>query len=158
MTNLNIYFGQHGVAAAPMIRRIEFRDIREALANGAKDFHAMPSHLAFLVVICPLCGVVLACVTSQQNALQLLFPLSSGFALIGPFAAVGLFEMSRRRELGLDISWQYAFNVLRSTSFSSIAALGLLLLAILAAWIAAAQLLYTALFGPSPPASLVDFL
>jgi uncharacterized membrane protein len=55
-------------------------------------------------LIYPLCGVVLPYATYQQNALQLLFPLSSGFALIGPFAAVGLIEMSRRRELGLDIS------------------------------------------------------
>ena len=61
----------------------------------------MPSHLAFLALIYPFCGVVLVYAASQQNALQLLFPLSSGFALIGPFAAVGLFEMSRRRELGL---------------------------------------------------------
>jgi uncharacterized membrane protein len=158
MTNLNIYFGQRGIMAVPTIRKIEFRDIREALAKGARDFYAMPSHLAFLAAIYPLCGVVLAYVTSQQNALQLLFPLSSGFALIGPFAAVGLFEMSRRRELGLDVSWKYALNVLRSPSIPSIAALGLLLLAIFAAWIAAAQLLYTTLFGPMPPVSPVDFL
>jgi uncharacterized membrane protein len=158
MANLNIYFGQHGIAVTPTIRRIEFRDIGEALARGAKDFYAMPSHLAFLAAIYPLCGVVLAHATSQQNALQLLFPLSSGFALIGPFAAVGLFEMSRRHELGLDVSWKYGFNVLRSPSIPSIAALALLLLATFAAWIATAQLLYTALFGSWPPASLVDFL
>lgn len=158
MANLNIYFGNHGIVAAPTIRRIEFSDICEALANGAKDFYAMPSHLAFLALIYPFCGVVLAYATSQQNVLQLLFPLSSGFALIGPFAAVGLFEMSRRRELGLDISWKYAFHVVRSRSIPSIAALGLLLLTIFAAWIAAAQLLYTMLFGPTPPTSLVDLL
>jgi uncharacterized membrane protein len=157
MANLNIYFGERGSVAVPTIRRIELRDIREALAKGAKDFYAMPSHLAFLAAIYPLCGVVLAYVTSQQNALQLLFPLSSGFALIGPFAAVGLFEMSRRRELGLDVSWKYAFNVLRSPSIPSIAALGMLVLAIFAAWIAVAQLLYTTLFGPMPPVSPIDF-
>src|SRR5260370_20266926 len=136
MANLGIYFEQHGIVAAPVIRRIAFRDIREAVVKGATDFYAMPSHLAFLTAIYPLCGIVLAYATSQQNALQLLFPLSSGFALIGPIAAVGLFEMSRRRELGLDISWNYAFNVLRSPSIPSIAALGLLLLAIFASWIA----------------------
>jgi uncharacterized membrane protein len=158
MANITIYFGERGIGAVPTIRKIGLRDIREALAKGAKDFYAMPSHLAFLAAIYPLCGVVLAYVTSQQNALQLLFPLSSGFALIGPFAAVGLFEMSRRRELGLDVSWKYALNVLRFPSIPSIAALGVLLLAIFAAWIAAAQLLYTTLFGPMPPVSPIDFL
>ena len=117
----------------------------------------MPSHLAFLCLIYPLCGLVLAYATSQQNALQLLFPLASGFALIGPFAAIGLYEMSRRRELGLDTSWKYAFNVLRSPSIPSIAALGLLLVAIFVAWLMAAQGLYAWLFGPEPPTSYGAF-
>jgi uncharacterized membrane protein len=66
--------------------------------------------------------------------------------------------MSRRRELGLEISWKYAFSVLRSPSIPSIAALGALLLTIFAAWITASQWLYTALYGPTPPVVLIDFL
>jgi uncharacterized membrane protein len=50
------------------------------------------------------------------------------------------------------------FGVLNSPSILSIAMLGMLLLAIFAAWITAAQLLYTTLFGPAPPVSPVDFL
>lgn len=158
MANFHVYVGHDAVAVPPVVRKIGARDIGEALAQGADDFWAMPSHLAFLGFIYPLCGLILAYATSQQNALQLVFPLASGFALLGPIAAIGLYEMSRRRELGLDISWKYAFNVLRSPSIPSIAALGLLLLAIFLAWIAAAQLLYMKFFGPLPPASYADFL
>jgi uncharacterized membrane protein len=140
------------------IRKIETKDIREALEDGLNDFWAMPSHAAFLGLVYPLCGMILAYAPSYQNALQLLFPLASGFALVGPFVAVGLYEMSRRRELGLEISWKYAFDVLRSPSIPSIATLGALLLAIFAAWIASSQWLYTALYGPTPPVALVDFL
>jgi uncharacterized membrane protein len=152
------YVGQDAAAVVPVIRRIEVDAIREALEEGLNDFWAMPSHAAFLGLVYPLCGMVLASAPSYQNALQLLFPLASGFALVGPFAAVGLYEMSRRRELGLEISWKYAFNVLRSPSIPSIAALGALLLTIFAAWITAAQWLYMALYGPTPPVALVDFL
>src|SRR5277367_2805485 len=152
------YVRQDAAAVVPVIRRIEVDAIRDALAEGLNDFLAMPTHVAFLAVVYPLCGLVLAYATSAQNALQLLFPLASGFALVGPFVAVGLYEMSRRRELGLEISWKYAFNVLRSPSFPSIAALGALLLTIFAAWIIASQLLYTALYGPTPPVFFVDFL
>lgn len=158
MANFHVYVGHDAVAAPPVVRRIEPRDIGEALARGVDDFWAMPSYLAFLGFIYPLCGLILAYVTSQQNALQLVFPLAWGFALLGPIAAIGLYEMSRRRELGLDVSWKYAFNVLRSPSIPSIAALGLLLLAIFLAWIAVAQLLYMKFFGPAPPASYADFL
>src|SRR5271163_1689854 len=152
------YVGQDAAAAVPEIRRIEVKDIREALEKGMNDFLAMPSHVAFLALVHPLCGLVLAYATSDQNALQLLFPLASGFALVGPFVAVGLYEMSRRRELGLEISWKYAFSVLRSPSIPSIAALGSLLLTIFAAWITASEWLYTALYGPTPPAAFLGFL
>ena len=158
MAYFHISVGQDAAGAAPVIRKIEIKDIREALEKGLSDFWAMPSHAAFLALVYPLCGMVLAYAPSYQNALQLLFPLASGFALVGPFAAVGLYEMSRRRELGLEISWKYAFNVLRSPSIPSIAALGALLLTIFAAWITAAQWLYTALYGPRPPVVLIDFL
>src|SRR5277367_5807624 len=158
MAYFPIYVGQEAAAAVPEIRRIEVKDIREALEKGVNDFLAMPSHVAFLAVVYPLCGLVLAYATSDQNALQLLFPLASGFALVGPFVALGLYEMSRRRELGLEISWKYAFNVLRSPSIPSIAALGALLLTIFVAWITSSQWLYTALYGPKPPAVFVDFL
>jgi uncharacterized membrane protein len=152
------YVSQDAAAAVPVIRRIEVNAIREALEEGVSDFWAMPSHAAFLALVYPLCGMVLAYAPTYQNAMQLLFPLASGFALVGPFVAVGLYEMSRRRELGLEISWKYAFNVLRSPSLPSIAALGSLLLMIFAAWIAASQWLYMALYGPTPPPAFVDFL
>jgi uncharacterized membrane protein len=158
MAYLPTYVSQDATAAVPVVRRIEVKAIREALEDGVSDFWAMPSHAAFLGLVYPLCGMVLAYAPSYQNAVQLLFPLASGFALVGPFVAVGLYEMSRRRELGLEISWKYAFNVLRSPSIPSIVALGSLLLTIFAAWIAASQSLYTALYGPTPPVAFVDFL
>jgi hypothetical protein len=126
------YLTQDAAAAVPVIRRIKVKNIREALEEGVRDFWAMPSHAAFLALVYPLCGMVLAYAPSYQNALQLIFPLASGFALVGPFVAVGLYEMSRRRELGLEISWKHAFNVVRSPSLPSIAALGSVLLTIFA--------------------------
>ena len=158
MAYFPIYVGQDTAAVAPVIRRIEVKDIREALEEGVNDFWAMPSHAAFLGLVYPLCGMVLAYAPSYQNALQLLFPLASGFALVGPLVAVGLYEMSRRRELGIEISWKYAFNVLRSPPVPSIAALGSLLLTIFVVWITASQWLYTVLFRSTPPVACVDFL
>ncbi|MDQ2704637.1 MAG: DUF2189 domain-containing protein, partial [Pseudomonadota bacterium] len=113
----------------------------------------------FIMIVYPVVGVLLAAWTSSNaSALPLLFPLMSGFALIGPFAALGLYEISRRREEGLDTSWSHAFDVRHSPALPSIAAVGAMLVAIFIAWLLTAQALYVEAFGPTPPASLAAFI
>ena len=101
-------------AADPIIRRIGLVDVGASLREGLDDFWSKPSHYVFLCLIYPVAGVVLAQWTAGANLLPLLFPLMSGFALVGPVAALGLYEISRRRELGLDTSWQHAMEVRNS--------------------------------------------
>jgi uncharacterized membrane protein len=131
----------------PVVRSITPMDLVDALAKGLADFRAMPTHAVFLSLIYPIAGLAIARWTFGYEILPLLYPLVAGFALIGPFAAVGLYELSRRRELGLDTSWKHAFDVIYSPSLWSIAALGLLLLAIFGVWLAVAHALYVAHFG-----------
>lgn len=158
MTSFNAITGGREAAVAPEIRKIGFADLKEALAKGLDDFRAMPSHFAFLIVIYFVIGALLYPATSGQNVLPLVFPLLAGYALVGPFAAVGLYEVSRRRELGLPCSWSYAFGVLRSPAIPSILAVGLALMLIFVLWLATAQALYGALFHGWAPQSIGDFL
>lgn len=141
----------------PEVRTIGVADIRDALAKGIDDFKAMPTHVVFLSVIYPLVGLVLGRLTFGYDVVPLLFPLAAGFALIGPFAAIGLYELSRRRERGLDVSWKHAFDVIHSPSFDAILALGGLLMIIFLIWLASAQAIYQSLFGYGTPASITQF-
>src|SRR3984893_18378140 len=145
-------------AAGPIIRTIGLSDLREALRLGWGGFKAVPSHAVILCVIYPVLGLVLARTVLGYSVLPLLFPLAAGFALLGPFAAIGLYELSRRREQGLDPSWQDAFDVLHVPSRGAIAALGFLLLAVFVLWVAVAEAIYVANFGPEPAASIPDFV
>lgn len=141
------------------IRRIGMADLFDALRKGLDDFMVKPSHIAFIIVIYPLVGFILAAWTSSAaNALPMLFPLASGFALIGPFAALPLYEVSRRREKGLDMSWRRVLEVRHSPALPSIAAVGIMLLAVFITWLLVAQTLYTQAFGDTPPASLSAFM
>jgi uncharacterized membrane protein len=147
-----------GLATRPAVRKITIDDLKEALARGLDDFRAMPSHAVFLCLIYPIVGFVLFRLAIGANVLPLLFPLAAGFALIGPFAAIGLYEMSRRREEGLDTTWYHAFDVFHSPSFGAILALGLLLVAIFLTWLAVAQAIYVAYFGYTPASEIPNFI
>ncbi len=149
--------GQAERTGMPALRRIGLADLRDALAEGWADFQANRTDVIFLCVMYPLVGLVLARLASGYGLLPMLFPLASGFALLGPLAAVGLCEMSRRRELGFQVSWADAFGVLRSPSIGAIAWLGLILVALFLLWLAAAEVIYLVTLGPQPPASPAAF-
>src|SRR6187399_397535 len=148
MAGFHVIAGASDTLEHIRVRKISISDLFDALRRGIDDFMVKPSHIVFLCLIYPIVGVVLAAWTSGNNALPLLFPLVSGFALIGPLAAIGLYEISRRREAGLDTSWTHAFDVLRSPSLPAIIVLGISLLVIFVAWLTTANALYNWLFEP----------
>ena len=139
------------------IRKIRAADLKDALAQGFDDFLAMPSYAVMLCLIYPVVALILARVTMGYDVLPLLFPLAAGFALLGPFAAVAFYEMSRQRGKGLQASWHHAFEVFHSPSCGAIAVLGVLLLVIFFVWLAVAQSIYIASFGYMPAASVPHF-
>jgi uncharacterized membrane protein len=148
---------EHLHSPPPAVRRIGGAELKEVLAKGYDDFGAYRTDVIFLCVIYPIVGLVLARVAFGEGMLPLLFPLASGFALVGPFAAVGLYEMSREREQGVDVSWANAFGVFRSPAFGGVLLLGLLLVVIFLVWLGTAQVIYNATLGPEPPASAGAF-
>jgi uncharacterized membrane protein len=158
MASFHVIAGASDTPENPAIRRIGLLDLRYALAKGWDDFSAFPSQALFIVIIYPIVGFVLLQLALGNATLPLIFPLVAGFALVGPLAAVGLYELSRRRELGLDTHWTHAFDVLRRPSIFAIAALGVVLLILFSAWMMSAHAIYMALMGPYAPDSAFAFL
>jgi uncharacterized membrane protein len=145
-------------ASAPVIRTIGLSNLHRALQLGWEDFKAVPSHAIILCVIYPVLGLVLARTVLGYSVLPLLFPLAAGFALLGPFAALGLYELSRRRERGEQATAWDALEVLRSPSFGAMLGLGVLLLALFVTWVATAQAIYIAAFGYAGATGIKDFV
>jgi len=142
----------------PQIRHIQFSDLRDVLARGFADFGQKRADVIFLCIFYPIVGWIVARFASGTEMLPLLFPLVAGFALLGPLAGVGLYEMSRLRERGIDAGWTSAFGVLRSPSIGAILTLGVVLLVLFAAWLLAADAIYSATLGPERPTSLGSFV
>lgn len=141
-----------------VIRRIGPAELRRSLAQGIDDFARRPSHLVFLGLIYPIVGFLLAQAALGGEWVMMLFPIMAGFALLGPFAAIGIYEISRRRESGADTSWRHAFGVLRSPARWSILLLGAILMALFVAWLASAMAIYRWAFGDYQPAGLFELL
>ncbi|WP_207541201.1 DUF2189 domain-containing protein [Sabulicella rubraurantiaca] len=144
--------------AEPVVREIGFSDIQIALTKGYQDFLAMPTQLIFLGVIYPVVGLVAARAASGGALMPLLYPLVAGLSLMGPIAALGIYELSRRHEQGLPTSWLNAFDVLRSPAIGSIAALGVIMSVIFVAWLFAAQAVYRATMGDDLPDSFLALI
>ena len=145
------------------VRRIGVADLRAALAKGLDDFGTCRSDVIFLCLFYPLVGFVLARLAFGSGMLPLVFPLATGFALVGPVAAIGLYEMSRQREAGEAVSWATVFHITRAPSFPAIVILSLTLIAIYVVWLAVAWAIYGATVGAAPlgpiaPQSLNSFV
>jgi uncharacterized membrane protein len=158
MTAFHVMAGAGERYARPVVNKITTSDVFDALRRGLDDFREKPSHYVFLCLLYPIAGVFLTMWTSGANLMPMVFPLMSGFVLIGPIAAIGLYEISRRREAGLDVSWTYALDVRKSPAMPSIIAVGLMLFAFFVVWLVVAQTIYTNLLGEVVPPSMSAFL
>lgn len=148
-----------GEDTAPIVvTGLKLADLRIALKKGLDDFMALRTDVIFIVVIYPIIGLVLAGFALNRGMLPMLFPLVSGFALLGPVAAIGLYEMSRRREAGLKTTWGDALGIVESPSLFPILTLGFYLFMIFLAWLITANSIYSLTLGPEPPVSVAAFL
>jgi uncharacterized membrane protein len=135
----------------PRVRKLHPRDLIDALQKGFDDFWAMPTHVIFLGLIYPFAGLVIAQMAFGFELLPLIYPLATGFALLGPFAAIPLYELSRRREQGLEADWSHVFDLLQAESFRAMLALGMILVVIFGLWVAVAHAIYVSTFGYGGP-------
>ena len=98
----------------PVVRKIHVADIAEALGQGLRDFQAVPLCGLMFGALYMLGGNAILLSLTALGMVYLAYPLAAGFALIGPFVAIGLYEISRRREAGQPISLAAIWSKLRS--------------------------------------------
>ncbi|MFP4002505.1 MAG: DUF2189 domain-containing protein [Alphaproteobacteria bacterium] len=141
----------------PQIRRIGPRDLGRALGRGWNDFQEKPTHAAVIGIVYPVLGLLLFWWILDNELLPLVFPLVSGFALLGPFAALIFYEISRRMEEGKPNGWEALSSAFRSAALGPIAALALILAGLFIVWIWTANVIYETIM-PRDPESVGDFM
>jgi uncharacterized membrane protein len=146
-----------GPASSIQVRKLTLTDVVGSLRSGWNDFMAYPSHAVMLAIIYPIVGLLIARVLQGYSFLPLLFPLSTGFALLGPFAAIVFYDLSRRRERGGILSAANVLDIIHSASSGAIGSLGAMLAVLFLTWVATAQSIYNAFFGFAPVSSTPVF-
>jgi len=129
----------------PVVRRVTAADIAEALSEGLRDFQALPLYgLAFGAFYAAGGIVILLCLTAF-GMVYLAYPLAAGFAMIGPFVATGLYEVSRRREAHLPVSFAAIWATVRTRS--EIGWMAFVTLFVFVIWMYQVRLLIALLLG-----------
>ena len=156
MTTSDIVAGER--SDVPVVRTITVADLCEALTKGIVDFWEAPTHMIFLSMIYPVVGLLLGRLLIGADIAPMLLPLAAGFALIGPIAAVGLYELSRRRERQLPVSWKNAFDIWHSPSRDALLALGTVTILLFLTWMAVARALILSFIGDVETETATEFL
>ncbi len=141
-----------------VVRKLTVDDIKEALRLGFEDFKAKPSHLFVLGLVYPFGAALAAGVALGQDVLPLVFPIAAGLALMGPFAAIILYEISRRREQGREFSWGDIGQVFERASNWNITILMIALTAAFGVWLVLAQTIFNATLGYAGYVEPVEFV
>jgi uncharacterized membrane protein len=152
------HLGGDKTSAMPTIRPITIADLKEALRRGAADFGAFRTDVIMACLLYPVIGICLIWIAMHQDALPLAFPLMSGFALIGPVAALGLYELSRRRERGEEAVWSDMLAVVKAPDFLAIVLLAFGLMMLFIFWLLAAWALHAVTMGGASYAGFGDFV
>lgn len=149
MTETNEGVPAMAASGLPAIRRIGASDIVDALAKGIRDFQAYPAYGLFFGGIYMLGGWLVLAAAFVWNKSYLVYPLAAGFVLIGPFVAVGLYEVSRRRELGEALTWRAVLGAVYAQSGKEISWMAFVTLFIFMVWMYQVRLLIALFFGVS---------
>jgi uncharacterized membrane protein len=141
----------------PVVRRVTAADIADALSEGLRDFQAVPLYGLAFGALYAAGGIAILLSLTAFGLVYLAYPLAAGFALIGPFVAVGLYEVSRRRETGQPISFGGIWATVKSRG--EIGWMAFVTLFVFVVWMYQVRLLIALLLGLNASfSSLHDFI
>lgn len=157
MSTFHVMTSGSGTIEHPEIRRIGLADVTAALREGFEDFRERPSHYAFFALIYPIAGVLMVAWSAGMALLPMVYPLLTGFALLGPLLALALMEVSRRREYGQPSEWSQVFGLFRSPSMPALLMMSLYLVTLFMLWLVISRALYLSFIGDYPAPGIFAF-
>ncbi|WP_322097018.1 DUF2189 domain-containing protein [Pelagibius sp.] len=143
---------------APRVQTITAGDVVDALGRGLGDFRAAPLFGLFFGGVYAVGGMIIVLCALALGVGYLSYPLAVGFALIGPFVAVGLYEVSRRREVGQELDWKGVLGVIVAQRKRELGWMAFVSLFILVVWMYQVRILIALFIGLRAPTTMTEFV
>jgi uncharacterized membrane protein len=147
-----------GVRPMPKVNPITVNDVIDALAAGLSDFRRAPVYGLVIGAFFAIGGMFVILSAAALNMSYLSYPAAAGFVLIGPFAAVGLYEVSRRLKAGEELSWSKIFGAMWAQKSRELSWMAFVVLFIQIMWMYQVRLLLALFLGFRSFASFEEFL
>lgn len=134
----------------PETRKVSMEDVKAALSAGWSDFKRAPAFGLFFGGVFTLIGVLIAYMLIIQGTSYWVLPVAAGFPLVGPFAAVGLYEVSRRLDAGEPLNWGEILTVVARKPGAQLSFYAFIVLFVYLVWVYLAHLVFALSFGLQP--------
>jgi len=142
----------------PVVRKITKDDVVEALAAGLRDFKSAPVYGLSIGAFFAIGGILVIATAAALGMSYLSYPLAAGFVLMGPFAAVGLYEISRRLQTGEPVTWGGIFSTMWAQKGRELSWMAFVVLFIQIMWMYQVRLLLALFLGFQSFASFAEFI
>ncbi|MFN4099924.1 MAG: DUF2189 domain-containing protein [Pararhodobacter sp.] len=134
----------------PDPRRIDAAALRLVLALGWRDFTRAPLYGIIFSTVYVLGGLILYAIFSATAAEYWFIPIAVGFPILAPFAATGLYEVSRRLEAGEPLSAKAVFGVVFAQKDRQVPSMAMVVLLVFMFWVFIAHTIFALFFGLAP--------
>lgn len=141
--------GEQELADVQVTSALSLADLRAALRAGWSDFLTHSRFGLFFASIFVAGGLALAYLSASRGEAAWLIPAAAGFPLLAPFAAVGLYEVSRRREANLPLGWKPVLGALLGRGDDQILSMGGIIFVAFGFWMIVAHGVFAIFLGQS---------
>lgn len=138
---------EKGADALPEPNHLRLVAIGVALKGGIRDFLKAPLFGLFFSAVYVAGGLALWAVYAASGRELWLIPVAVGFPLLAPFAAVGLYEVSRRLEAGEPLDWRGILGVVFAQKDRQIPSMAMVVLLLFMFWVFVAHTIFALFMG-----------